>query len=330
MGLFLGVDAGATKSVWLVCDASERVLATGHAAGVQASEVGAHAAGESLTEICRTAARAVSAPVFDAAVFGVAGAGSRAMRASIAAGVGIAGLVGGPLTVVGDPEIAAAAAFADEPGLAVWSGTGSFAVAWSAEAQLTRRGGRGPLLGDDGGAYRLCVEVLRVVARAADGAGPRTGFESELLAALAIAGAPADTLRDLGRVVPGLAGHRVAALLPVVADGLENGSASAEVRAIVRHQFEVLAEHGFAAARAAGVDLEARDVTVGGGVFVGASVLRHQFDELWYARTGRRVVLCPRGAEVGAVRLAVATAGVRRRAVLSNLLSVDQRASFEA
>jgi N-acetylglucosamine kinase-like BadF-type ATPase len=71
--------------------------------------------------------------------------------------------------VISDAEAALLGALGDSPGLLVLAGTGSIVLGRDDRGRLARAGGLGPLLGDEGSAFWLGREWLRLGARA-----PRT------------------------------------------------------------------------------------------------------------------------------------------------------------
>ena len=54
-------------------------------------------------------------------------------------------------------------------GVGVIAGTGSIAVGRTKDGQTARAGGWGHLIGDEGSAYSVVLDALRLVARRADG-----------------------------------------------------------------------------------------------------------------------------------------------------------------
>lgn len=135
-----------------------------------------------------------------------------------------------PVAIVEDTLAAAAAAgLRDAPGLLLWSGTGSFALARGADGQLARVGGRGFAFSDEGSGYDLVRKAVIAVLHAIDGRGRETLMVETLTAAFH-AGSP----QRLGGVVQRLRPREVASRLSVVldayarddwaaADVLENG-----------------------------------------------------------------------------------------------------------
>ncbi|MGI9474345.1 MAG: N-acetylglucosamine kinase, partial [Rubripirellula sp.] len=66
-------------------------------------------------------------------------------------------------------------------GVAMISGTGSLCFGRNAEGRTARSGGWGYRFGDEGSAYWIAIEALRVAARAADGRDPKTSLLRRVL-----------------------------------------------------------------------------------------------------------------------------------------------------
>jgi glucosamine kinase len=250
---FLGLDVGGTQCrfAWWPADAAPG----GDARAVQPAVHGLDAAIAGLAEALAEAARQ-AAP--DAAVCALAGVGDRTTSEPLVAGLRARGIAF-PLAVVGDVLAAAAAALADGPGVLVWAGTGSFAVARSAGGELHRVGGRGYLLGDQGSGYDFVRRAAAAVLLAVDGLGPATALTDALTAAFA---APSPS--RLGAVLQRLDTGAVAAKLPVVLDTAARGDAVAQD--VVDAGVEALAMLATAAVRQAGLDWRALRCAFGGGV----------------------------------------------------------------
>lgn len=75
----------------------------------------------------------------------------------------------GRVRVIADAEAALLGALGDRPGVLLLAGTGSIAIGRDAGGRLARAGGLGPLVGDDGSAFWLGREWLRVTG---DGGSP--------------------------------------------------------------------------------------------------------------------------------------------------------------
>lgn len=255
---FLGLDIGGTRgrSAWY----PDGLLAIGEVPAVQPAVHGLDAAIAGLAAALRTATTA-AAPT--AVVCAMAGVGDPATSQRLVAGVHAAGL-SWPLAIVGDVVAAAAAGLGDGPGLLLWSGTGSFAIARAAHGELHRVGGRGYLLGDQGSGYDLVRRAAAAVVLALDDLAPPTALTAALTAAFA---APSPS--RLGAVLQRLDTGQVAARLPVVLQVAADGDAVANE--VLAAGLDGLFGLAAAALRRAGLDWAAARVACGGGVLAPAS-----------------------------------------------------------
>lgn len=177
--LLLGIDGGGSKTVaWLALRAGgepPEVIGRGTAGGSNPQAAGFPAALENLD-------RAVAAAFGDAAV---------TPRPVAAAVVGLAGCdrdedrealsrwaedrrLARRFRVVHDAVPVLAAGTPEGWGVALISGTGSFAFGEDARGRSARAGGWGYLLGDEGSAYAIALAGLRAAAQAVDGRAPAT------------------------------------------------------------------------------------------------------------------------------------------------------------
>lgn len=168
MGIYLGIDGGGSKTTCVVGDEA-LVLATATAGGSNIARLGEDAARLNLhaaiQEACAIAG--IRPPDVDAAVIGVAGAGSVAANASaIRAIVRELGIQ--DLEVVGDNVIAIEAAFAGLPGVIVISGTGSIAFGRNGRGETSRAGGYGFAISDEGSGHWVGRNLVAAAMRAYD------------------------------------------------------------------------------------------------------------------------------------------------------------------
>ena len=77
------------------------------------------------------------------------------------------------LVMVNDGDLVVAAGTPEGWGVGVIAGTGSIAVGRAQDGRTARAGGWGHLIGDEGSAYGVVLDALRLVARRADGRDPR-------------------------------------------------------------------------------------------------------------------------------------------------------------
>jgi glucosamine kinase len=97
-------------------------------------------------------------------------------------------------------------------GVALIAGTGSIALGRDRHGTITRAGGWGHIIGDEGSGYDLGRLCLQVVSRAADGRGPKTTLVQSLLGHWNL-NSPTDII---GRVYPDCDKATIAALSTLV------------------------------------------------------------------------------------------------------------------
>ena len=168
MGIYVGIDGGGSKTTCVVGDEA-LVLATATAGGSNIARLGEDTARINLhaaiQEACAIAG--IRPPDVDAAVIGVAGAGS--VTANAAAVRGIVRELGiQDLEVVGDNVIAIEAAFAGLPGVIVISGTGSIAFGRNGRGETSRAGGYGFAISDEGSGHWIGRNLVAAAMRAHD------------------------------------------------------------------------------------------------------------------------------------------------------------------
>lgn len=178
MAYFLAIDAGGTKTDYLLADES-RELARARSASIKRLRLPAEEAAanleaglRALTERSGVALRAVAQCCIGSAGYSVRQV-TDWLREALAA------RVGGGLLIVGDEEIALDAAFHGGPGVLVLAGTGSNVAGRGRDGRITTAGGWGPALGDQGSGYTIGSQALRALFLAID-----EGRESSLLPAV--------------------------------------------------------------------------------------------------------------------------------------------------
>lgn len=220
MALFLAVDAGGTKTEFLLAD-EDRELARSRTgtikrmrtdAGTAESNLDAglaeltRLAGVSLGRLTRTCVGAAGWTVPTVAEW---------MRAAFAQ------RLPGETILVGDVEIALDAAFRGGPGVLVLAGTGSNVAGRSLTGQITTVGGWGPVLADQGSGHRIGYQALRAIFLAID--ERRT---TSLLSLILEHWQLADT-KDLIDFVHRAPGPDISQLARLVARAAEDGDAVA-------------------------------------------------------------------------------------------------------
>ncbi len=258
--VYLGLDCGGSKTEWAWCPAGRPV---GRAGGVQAAASSVTAAASALVARLREAAPKDDV---EAAVAAIAGAGDPLIRTQLADAVRQAGIPY-PVVIVGDLLAASVAALVGGPGLLVWSGTGSFAVARDPHGKLHRTGGRGHLLSDQGSGYDLVHRAAAAVVNAIDGLGPKTALTEALCKTF-----DAPSPQRLGAVMQRRTQAEIAAALSVVLDCAERGDHVAAQ--CLDEGMASLCLVASAAVRAAGLDWHGLRVRIGGGALMGNEGLR--------------------------------------------------------
>lgn len=126
MAYYLGIDGGGSKTTCAVGD-ERSVLATVTGGASNITRVGESGAREALHRVMLEACSAagITLPQVRRACIGVAGAGREEVAHSVHKI--IAEIFSGDIEIVGDMEIAMAAAFETGPGVIVIAGTGSIA-----------------------------------------------------------------------------------------------------------------------------------------------------------------------------------------------------------
>lgn len=162
MAYYLGIDGGGSKTTCAVGDESS-LLALVTAGPSNVTRVGETRAREALQQAIREACATakIDPRQVQRACIGVAGAGREEVAGAIRRMV--AEIILGEIEVVGDMQIALAAAFGAGPGVIVIAGTGSIAYARNARGETARAGGWGYAVSDEGSAHwigRGAVEAL--------------------------------------------------------------------------------------------------------------------------------------------------------------------------
>ena len=312
----LGVDGGGTHTRCAVVSMAGGVLGRGEAGPSNYLRVGLEAATGSVFEAVHraTAEAGVELPAVTAAIC-LAGVGRPANHAAM-----LGRLEGVARSVLLDTDAAAALAGAHalRPGIVVIAGTGAIAYGKDASGRVVRCDGWGPLLGDEGGGYWIGAEVLRAVARAADGRDSPTALTEAVLAHLGLEG-PAGLV---DRFRWGQYGGAEVAELAGVCGGVAAGG-DAAAGDILRRAGERLAETCLAAAQQLG-DALPPSVAVTGGV-LGAPLVFGAFAAAVVAGLpGAPVRGCRLPPVLGAALLAPQCAGVQAtETVLANLSTED-------
>ena len=171
MAYFLAVDAGGTKSDFLVADETRELarVRTGTIKRMRADVATVQRnLDEALTAL--SAASGISMRLITGTCIGTAGESVPLVTDWLYSA--FAAQVSGELLLLGDVEIALDAAFHGGPGILVLAGTGSNVAGRAQDGSLTTAGGWGPALADQGSGHRIGHEALRAMFLAMDESRP--------------------------------------------------------------------------------------------------------------------------------------------------------------
>jgi N-acetylglucosamine kinase-like BadF-type ATPase len=160
MAYFLGVDAGGTKTDFVLGDET-RTLARVRTGTIKRMRANEETTAANLKDALRqlTAASGVEMEAVARCCIGAAGETVALVTDWLRRA--FAERVGGELILLGDVEIALDAAFFGGRGVLVLAGTGSNVAGRAAEGRIVTAGGWGPAMADQGSGHFLGLEGLR-------------------------------------------------------------------------------------------------------------------------------------------------------------------------
>jgi N-acetylglucosamine kinase-like BadF-type ATPase len=302
MPLYLGIDAGGTKTDCAVSNGAE-LLGQATGASCKLARVGKERGRENLQAVIRQATQAagVEASTIQHVCIGMSGA-------SLAEAVHWAQqtirelIPDSTIYVAGDHVIAHRAAFGTSPGVLVISGTGSIAFGRNQNGETARAGGWGPNVSDEGSAFWVGREAVTAALHAFD-----FGNANGLLATIAESWkvAPEEVIRMANASEP-----RFPELAGPVVNAAEQGDDVA--RAIMERAGQALASLASAVIKRLWPSGGVVPVALAGGVLQGSSLVRHAFREAMKAEQPQAAVSFAFVRPVlGALEIA-AQRGVRR------------------
>jgi N-acetylglucosamine kinase-like BadF-type ATPase len=302
MPLYLGIDAGGTKTDCAVSNGAE-LLGQATGASCKLARVGKERGRENLQAVIRQATQAagVEASTIQHVCIGMSGA-------SLAEAVHWAQqtirelIPDSTIYVAGDHVIAHRAAFGTSPGVLVISGTGSIAFGRNQNGETARAGGWGPNVSDEGSAFWVGREAVTAALHAFD-----FGNANGLLATIAESWkvAPEEVIRMANASEP-----RFPELAGPVVNAAEQGDDTA--RAIMERAGHALAGLASAVIKRLWPSGGVVPVALAGGVLQGSSLVRHAFREAMKAEQPQAAVSFAFVRPVlGALEIA-AQRGVRR------------------
>jgi len=175
----LGIDVGGTKTICMLADDDERIVAEGREDGANLQGAGELALEKVLHSVMEKTLEGTGI-IPSAICLGIAGVDRAADEAVVR---GIMSRIGykARILVVNDALIALQAGIGGAAGIVIVSGTGSIAYGRNDHGEAARAGGWGYVLGDEGSGYWIGRLALRAVVRHADGRGRVTSLTPRLL-----------------------------------------------------------------------------------------------------------------------------------------------------
>jgi glucosamine kinase len=167
MSFFLALDAGGTKTDYLLADETHE-LARVRTGTIKRMRVDAATASQNLESALAqlSAQTGVSMASITRTCIGTAGESVPLVRDWLQSSFSAS--VGGGLLILGDVEIALEAAFPGRAGVLALAGTGSNVLGRTSGGLLITAGGWGPALADQGSGHRIGLESLRATFLAKD------------------------------------------------------------------------------------------------------------------------------------------------------------------
>lgn len=298
--IYIGIDGGGTKTRLRATDEADRVLCEATGGGSSLTSLSPERVERHLRELLdEVFGRGIPQERCAALCLGSAGAMEAGVRAQLKEMLRRICPRISRIEVVSDSVGALFGAYENGQGVLLVSGTGSVGIALGARGILSRVGGWGHLIDDDGSGYEIGRQVLRAVLGAQDGRRPATALTRLVLERLSLGSAP----EIVGYVYADLLDKsRIAALAPLCEAAAAGGDAVAA--GIVRDAASALFLLYRAACAGAELTPEERRVCVlTGSVGEKFQALREAFSDMLRG-AGAELVLPISGAANGCCRIA--------------------------
>jgi N-acetylglucosamine kinase-like BadF-type ATPase len=267
MALFLGIDAGGTKTDCAVSNGAE-LLGQASGESCKLARVGRVKAHDNLQHVIGEACGVARVLPRDVQHVCIGMSGASLPEAVIWAQDTIREVVPqGTIYVAGDHVIAHRAAFGSSHGVLVVSGTGSIAFGRNPRGETARAGGWGPSISDEGSAYWVGREAVAAALHEYDRGGAN-GLLLTLAKFLNIA--PEEVVRVANASEP-----KFAELAGMVADAAEKGDPVA--REIAERAGRALAHLAHAVIGRLWPSGGVVPVALAGGVLQGSPIVRQSF-----------------------------------------------------
>lgn len=182
MKIFFGIDGGGTSTRIKMENENGDVLFQGKSSSANMFAVGQKAAVDNVLSLIKTAIleAKLSCECNIYGCIGAAGLGRTAERDIFQTTIKET-LPNANVLLTTDGEILLAGGLNMEPGIALIAGTGSIALAKDDKEQISRSGGMGWRLGDEGSAWWIAHEAIRRTLRSIEGRDIKTTLTQRLL-----------------------------------------------------------------------------------------------------------------------------------------------------
>jgi len=295
----IGIDAGGTKTVCQLADATGTVVSEARAGGANLQAVGELEVEKVLYHVMEDTLsdRGILPAAICLGIAGVDRPDDAKVVRSIMRRIGFQARV----LVVNDALVALESGTPGEPGVVIISGTGSIAYGRNAAREAARAGGWGHVLGDEGSGYWIGRAALRAVLRESDHRGPKTALTALLLEHFGIEQAQG-LLHEV--YYSNLRPSAIGSLAQCVEAAFRQGDGVAI--GILRAAANELEASGMTVARRLGLVGEAFTFVLSGGIFRAVPWLREELERrLSQAAPGSQALLLAREPATGAVLLAL-------------------------
>lgn len=156
--IFLGIDAGGTKTTAVAADLNGEQIRTAQGAPGAISAIGVSGINSLLTELLKELDIYDSLDRLQAATFGFSGVGRADVREKVKDEIEKIGV--NNFKLITDGELLHYSAFGESDGILLEAGTGAVCISGNNNV-LTQIGGWGFILGDEGGGYQIGRDAIR-------------------------------------------------------------------------------------------------------------------------------------------------------------------------
>ena len=176
--IFLGIDAGGSKTTAVVSDLNGEQIRTARGAPGAISAIGVNGVNLLITDLLKELDLNGALDRLQSATFGFSGVGRANVREKVEEEIKNIGFHN--FKVITDGELLHYAAFKENDGILLEAGTGAVCISRKNNV-FTQIGGWGFLLGDDGGGYQIGRHAIRNILAENDNDLPVSKFSKEIM-----------------------------------------------------------------------------------------------------------------------------------------------------